>query len=59
MPGLGQRGCYLASFLAFFGLAFLAGECGAGGVLSIRRSTSSSLGTGWPFGFASLMAGGV
>jgi hypothetical protein len=45
IEGLRQTEGYLSAFLAFFGFGFLA-TCGAGGVFSIRRSTSSGEGVG-------------
>jgi len=47
---------YLRAFFDFFGFAFWA--CGAGGVFSIRRSTSSGFGAALS-GFCSLMVEGV
>jgi hypothetical protein len=38
-----------AYFAGFFGVFFAAGLCGAGGVLSILRSTSSGRGIGGGF----------
>lgn len=45
---VGAAGYLLARFARFFFAAFF-GTCGAGGVLSIRRSTSSGFWFGWCF----------
>jgi hypothetical protein len=50
-----MKGSYL---LRFFGFACALGLCGVGGVDSILRSTSSSLGAGCSrFGFSARMVG--
>lgn len=46
---------YLERFFAFFGLDFFT--CGAGGVDSMRRRTSSSFGCGAGLGLRSSMEG--